>query len=197
MHTYPDIQQLRHQLANDLLIRIPRDEYLIIILDSIDQLETDAYGCQWLPISFPHNVKCILSTLPNHGNILSNLKEIIRNNPFSIDDTEHILVAVLPFEASTVDIVFNDWLRMKQRSLSDEQRLFIGNLMKERTEILPLYMKLIFDIISTWHSYDPIDIQLSKLKTVESSASFSVIYSSKSFRILVHKMPGIRRMGGI
>ncbi|CAF5222763.1 unnamed protein product, partial [Rotaria magnacalcarata] len=71
MQSYPDVQQLRHQLANDLLIRIPDDEYLIILLDSIDQLETDAYDCHWLPGLFPHNVKCIVSTLPDHGNILS------------------------------------------------------------------------------------------------------------------------------
>jgi len=167
MQIYSDVQQLRHQLEDDLLIHIPGDEYLIILLDSIDQLETDAYDCQWLPGLFPNNVKCIVSTLPDHGNILSNLKGIINYNPFLPNDTEHILVFVPPFEASTVDIVYNDWLAIKQRSLSDEQRLFIHDLMKEQTEILPLYMKLMFDIISTWHSYDPIDIRLTRVKTVD------------------------------
>lgn len=167
MHIYPDAQQLRHQLENDLLVRIPRGEYLIILLDSLDQLETDAYDCQWLPGLFPHNVKCVVSTLPEHGHILSNLKGIININPFAPDDSEHLLIHVPPFEASTVQTVYNDWLAMKQRSLSDEQRLFIHELMKDRTEILPLYMKLIFDIISTWHSYDLIDEGLKKLKTVD------------------------------
>ncbi|CAF4262497.1 unnamed protein product, partial [Rotaria magnacalcarata] len=69
---------------------------------------------------------------------------------------EDVLVNVLPFEANTVELVFDDWLAMKQRSLSDVQRSFIRELMK-KAQILPLYMKLIFDIILTWHSYDPID----------------------------------------
>ncbi|CAF4640102.1 unnamed protein product [Rotaria socialis] len=167
MQIYPDVQQLRHQLANDLLIRIPDDEYLIILLDSIDQLETDAYDCQWLPGLYPHNVKCIASTLPDHGNILLNLKSIMNYNPTSPQDTEDILIHVPAFEASTVDLVYNDWLAMKKRSLSDEQRSFIRDLMKEQTAILPLYMKLMFDIISTWHSYDSIDVELKRLKTVD------------------------------
>ncbi|CAM4823526.1 unnamed protein product [Rotaria magnacalcarata] len=167
MQSYPDVQQLRHQLANDLLIRIPDDEYLIILLDSIDQLETDAYDCHWLPGLFPHNVKCIVSTLPDHGNILSSLKNIINYNPLSPQDTEDILINVPAFEASTVDLVYNDWLAMKKRSLSDEQRSFISDLMKDQTNILPLYMKLMFDIFSTWHSYDTIDVELKRLKTVD------------------------------
>ncbi|CAF4119197.1 unnamed protein product [Adineta steineri] len=143
------------------------EEYLIILLDSIDQLEVDAYDCQWLPELFPTNVKCIVSTLPGHGNILSNLKRIINYNSSLPNDTEHILVSVPPFEVSTVDIVYTDWLVMKQRSLNNEQRIFIRELMGEQTEILPLYMKLIFDIISSWHSYDPIDTELKNLKTVD------------------------------
>ncbi|CAF3504010.1 unnamed protein product [Rotaria sp. Silwood2] len=156
MDICPDILQLRHQLETTLFLKIPENEYLIILLDSIDQLETDAYDCQWLPKFFPKNVKCIVSTLPDHGDILSNLKIIINYDPLSIENTQNLLVLVVPFEASTVDIVFNNWLQMKQRS-------FIRQLMEVRTEILPLFMKLIFDIISTWHSYDSIDDQLKTL----------------------------------
>ncbi|CAF3962519.1 unnamed protein product [Rotaria sordida] len=167
MDICPDILQLRHQLETNLFSKIPENEYLIILLDSIDQLETDAYDCQWLPKIFPKNIKCIISTLPEHGNILSNLKIIINYDLSLIENTQHLLVFIPPFEASTVDIVFNDWLQTKQRSLSNEQRLFIRQLMEDRTEILPLFMKLIFDIISTWHSYDPIDDQLKKLRHVD------------------------------
>ncbi|CAF5208282.1 unnamed protein product, partial [Rotaria magnacalcarata] len=48
----------------------------------------------------------------------------------------------------------------------DVQRSFIRELMK-KAQILPLYMKLIFDIILTWHSYDPIDANLKKLNSVD------------------------------
>ncbi|CAF3372692.1 unnamed protein product [Rotaria sp. Silwood1] len=167
MEIYPDVIKLRYQLETSLFMQIPDNEYLIILLDSIDQLQTDGYDCQWLPGLFPKNVKCIVSTLPDHGNILSNLQMIINHNPSMPKDTEHLLVLVSPFQASTVEIVYNDWLAMKQRSLSNEQRSFIQNLMAERTEILPLFMKLVFDIILTWHSYDFIDFELRKLKSVD------------------------------
>jgi hypothetical protein len=194
---YSDVQQLRYQLENNLLIHIPKDEYLIILLDSIDQLQPDAYDCQWLPGTFPKNVKCIVSTLPDHGQILLNLKGIINYNPLLSKDTEQILVFVPPFQPSTVDIVYNDWLAMKQRSLSDEQRLFISDLMKERTEILPLYMKLIFDIISTWHSYDPIDFQLKDLKTVDHCIGYlfnhlETVHNSLLFRRAIIYMTACR-----
>ena len=126
MISYPTVNQLRDQLESNLLSQIPDNEYLLILLDSIDQLNRDAYDCKWLPIQFPSNVKCILSTLPDHGNIYQNLQNIL------IKKNENLFINVPPFEPSTVEIVYNDWLNMKKRSLSDEQRLFINNLMKKK-----------------------------------------------------------------
>jgi hypothetical protein len=130
------------------------------LLDSIDQLHSDAYDCKWLPLEFPANVKCIVSTLPDHEKIFQNLKNIF-------NDDKNLFIHVPPFEPSTVEIVYNDWLAMKNRSLSDEQRLFINNLMNKKKEILPLFMKLVFDIISVWHSYDLIDENLNDLNDVD------------------------------
>ena len=167
MQNYTDPHQLRHQLETSLLMQIPNNEYLVIILDSVDQLDVDAYDCQWLPKVFPMNVKCILSTIPDHGNILSNLKALINNISLGPENMEHLLVAVPSFQPATVETVYTDWLAAKRRALSDDQRLFIRNLMEKQTKILPLYMKLIFDIISTWHSYDPIDDALHKLNDID------------------------------
>ncbi len=161
MTSYPTANQLRDQLQFNLLSQIPDNEYLLILLDSIDQLHTDAYDCKWLPLQFPSNVKCILSTLPDHGNIYQNLQHILN------EKNQNLFIHVPPFDASTVEIVYNDWLQMKKRSLSEEQRLFINNLMNKKQEILPLFMKLVFDIISVWHSYDLIDERLNELKEVD------------------------------
>ncbi|UJR16165.1 hypothetical protein I4U23_003075 [Adineta vaga] len=160
MNAYPTVNQLRDQLEINLLSQIPDNEYLVILLDSIDQLQIDAYDCKWLPIQFPSNVKCIISTLPDHGGIYDYLQGLLQ------EDAD-IFIRVPPFEPSTVTIVYNDWLAMKHRSLSEEQSLFIKNFMETRNEILPLFMKLVFDIISTWHSYDTIDEKLNDLKDVD------------------------------
>jgi hypothetical protein len=80
---------------------------------------------------------------------------------------ENLFIHVPSFEPSTVETVYNDWLDMKKRSLSLEQRLFINNLMNKKQKILPLFMKLVFDIISVWHSYDSIDERLNDLNDVD------------------------------
>ena len=160
MVSYLTVSQLRDQLELNLLRQIPDNEYLLILLDSIDQLNSDAYDCKWLPIQLPPNIKCIVSTLPDHGNILQNLRQILTA-------PSNLFVLVPPFESSTVEIVYKDWLAMKQRSLSDRQHLFINNLMKKKQKILPLFMKLLFDIISFWHSYDSIDEDLNHLNDVD------------------------------
>lgn len=133
------------------------------MLDSIDQLQSDAYDCKWLPRQLPSNVKFIVSTLPDHGNIYFNLQHILNAEGNQSD----LFIHVPPFDASTVEIVYDDWLRMKSRSLSDEQRLFIQKFMSEKKEILPLFMKLVFDIISVWRSYDPIDQDINNLNSVD------------------------------
>jgi hypothetical protein len=46
----------------------------IIILDSIDQLNSSDFDLQWLIELFPSNIKMIFSTLPKHGLILDRLK---------------------------------------------------------------------------------------------------------------------------
>ncbi|CAF1234877.1 unnamed protein product [Adineta steineri] len=163
MENHSNASQLRYQLEKDIFPKIPPNEYIVVLFDSIDQLSADAYDCKWLPINYPKNIKCIISTLSDHGNILSNLKMIINNN----NNNSNLFLFVSPFDATTVEIVYNDWLKIKQRSLSDEQRLFIRDLVHNRSEILPLFMKLLFDIILTWHSYDPIDNNLKKLETID------------------------------
>lgn len=162
INAYPTVNQLRDQLIVNILPQIPDNEYLVLLLDSIDQLHPDAYDCKWLPLGFPPNVKCIVSTLPDHGNIYDNLTRLLASNK-----TDNLFIKVPPFEPSTIEIVYNDWLKMKNRSLSTEQRLFINNLMIKKKEILPLFMKLLFDIISIWHSYDPIDERLNTLNDVD------------------------------
>ena len=159
MTTYPTVGQLQDQLESRLLSQIPDDEYLLILLDSIDQLQSDAYDCKWVTREFPPNVKCILSTLPDHGNILTNLELLF--------PTSKTFIHVPPFQPAAVEAVYNDWLTRKHRALSDEQRVFVNGLMSKRKEILPLFMKLVFDIVSVWHSYDTIDERLNELNDVD------------------------------
>ncbi|CAF4038756.1 unnamed protein product [Rotaria magnacalcarata] len=58
------IQGLK-QKFEQILIQIPTTEKLVILFDSVDQLQVEYYDCsKWLPVDYPQNVKCILSTIP-------------------------------------------------------------------------------------------------------------------------------------
>lgn len=53
------------EILQNLFIQIPASEQLILLFDSIDQLQINDYNCEkWLPINYPPNIKCILSTIP-------------------------------------------------------------------------------------------------------------------------------------
>ena len=179
MTIYPDVLQLRYQLERDLFPKIPVDEYLLLIFDSIDQLSKDAYNCEWLPKIFPKNIKCIVSTLPDHGDILSNLKSIINSNQLSNENCEHLFLLVSAFDSSMVEIIYKDWFEKKQRTLSNEQYLFVIQWMKKRITIVPLLMKLFFDILCTLHSYDTIDNRLKICRTVDDC----ILYLFKQLQI--------------
>jgi hypothetical protein len=58
------IQKLKQKLE-EILTQIPSSEKLVLLFDSIDQLQVEHYDCsKWLPVEYPQNVKCILSTIP-------------------------------------------------------------------------------------------------------------------------------------
>src|SRR6202041_487041 len=57
------IEDLKEILHN-LFTQVPIGEQLILLFDSIDQLQVKDYNCEkWLPINYPPNIKCILSTM--------------------------------------------------------------------------------------------------------------------------------------
>jgi len=61
-----NFDNIKENLEN-ILMNIPKDEHLILLFDSIDQLEiVDLKKLSiWLPTKFPSsNVKCIISTIP-------------------------------------------------------------------------------------------------------------------------------------
>ncbi|CAF4735526.1 unnamed protein product, partial [Rotaria sp. Silwood2] len=57
-------EELKTILQN-LFMQIPISEQLILLFDSIDQLQVEDYNCEkWLPANYPPNIKCIVSTIP-------------------------------------------------------------------------------------------------------------------------------------
>ena len=96
-------------------------------------------------IELPSNIKMIFSTLPNHGGILLHLKNIIK-----IEDSYFMEVKSLT--KAIVVTILEDWLSKSQRSLSESQWQILHDVFT-KSKLLPLYVKLIFDIIVKWSSF--------------------------------------------
>lgn len=60
--------------------RLDPQKRIIFILDSLDQLTPDDYKSidKWLLTNLPPNTKYIVSTIPNHGNLLDMIWKLIR-----------------------------------------------------------------------------------------------------------------------
>lgn len=128
---------------------IDKNKKLVIILDSVDQLNPNNYDLQWLIDKFPKNIKMIYSTLPDHENIYNILRS------FNFGNDNYIEIRSLDKDLSRS--ILSDWLKGSKRSLSEKQWKIIDSLF-EKAQLYPLYVRLIFDITRKWTSfYDPSD----------------------------------------
>ena len=158
-------EELRDNLQR-LLTRIPKEKRLILLFDSIDQLQEDDYDCsKWLPITSPANVKCLVSTIPIIAHedrdppvtyrILEGLQSLLGDAP-SIEITEFD-------ERLAIDVV-QSWLKRDRRRLTSLQMNWLEPKLKPRivytglyetdAEPTPLYLSLVYDMTLHWHSYD-------------------------------------------
>jgi hypothetical protein len=121
------------------------EKKILILLDSIDQLSTADYNIDWMFIELPSNIKMIYSTLPNHGDILKQLK-----SKDGFDESYFLEVASLT-KANVVTIL-EDWLSRNNRLISEKQWKVLDEVF-DNSKLFPLYVKLMYDIVSKWTSY--------------------------------------------
>ncbi len=122
---------------------------LVIILDSIDQLNTSDYTLNWLIDTFPNNIRMIYSVLPNHGDILKNFKEKVK----TMSEDNFIEIKKLDINLSVV--IVQDWLQKANRKLSVKQWDML-KLLFDSSVLYPLYIRLVYDIVLKWPSfYEP------------------------------------------
>ncbi|XP_033116394.1 NACHT domain- and WD repeat-containing protein 1-like isoform X2 [Anneissia japonica] len=124
---------------------VAKDKPLIILLDSIDQLQSayDAYEVKWLPKQCPPNVKIVLSTLPDASHILDEMKEYL-------GDSE-CFMAVEALSEDTGEAILNSWMASINRKVTAEQFTVIREAFQECPQ--PIFLKLVFEEARRWKSY--------------------------------------------
>jgi hypothetical protein len=111
---------------------------ILLFLDSLDQLsDTDnAKAFYWLPSELPDHSRMVVSSLPELETKLS--ATTIKQLP------------VLP-EKEAIEIL-RQWFNSINRTLTSEQHGLVINSFN-RTK-LPIYLKLAFEKVKHWHSFD-------------------------------------------
>ncbi|XP_078594511.1 NACHT domain- and WD repeat-containing protein 1-like [Branchiostoma floridae x Branchiostoma japonicum] len=154
------------QYLSTLLDKVSeKDQPLLILLDSLDQLSSvdRAYSLTWLPKSLPPNVHIVVSTLPEEFDLLKTLKRTIRS------DNSYIQVPTLSEQMGSE--ILDTWLAQIQRCLTDKQREVILSAFSHCRQ--PLFLKLAFDEARRWKSYTP----ESELRIAQSArAAINLLY---------------------
>lgn len=143
---FSDMKDLFHNfiqwLSNDTKTRT------VLFLDSLDQLSAagNAYHLKWLPTKLPPNMKIVLSTLTYEFNLLTTL----RSDAMGLKSSHFVEVADLKETASHE--ILTRWLTTHHRQLTPEQNAAVAKSLQG--QVRALYLKLVFDFIVQWKSYD-------------------------------------------
>jgi len=118
-----------------------KKEKLVIFLDSIDQLSEQNYSLSWFFNKLPKNVKIIYSVLKEYKNIFKNLKKKIKiENIFEMKPLKH----------EEAERILSSYLKASNRQLTKTQMDSVNKMINNLSDICPLQIKLIFDIVSKW-----------------------------------------------
>eukprot|EP00057_Strongylocentrotus_purpuratus_P015686 XP_011670160.1 PREDICTED: NACHT and WD repeat domain-containing protein 1 isoform X1 [Strongylocentrotus purpuratus] len=121
------------------------DRHLIIMLDSLDQLESahSAHRCLWLPRNLPPKVSVVVSTLPDMYGILPKLRQLLGN--------EECFLSVEALSEGTGDEIMHTWMHSTGRAVTEEQKNILKKAFLKCPQ--PLFLKLLFEEARRWKSY--------------------------------------------
>ena len=121
-----------------------KDEKLLILFDSIDQLTEENLKLDWFFNMLPKNVKIIYSVLKNHKNqMVEKLKKRIKKENF---------YEIKPLTNNETQTLLLKYLKSANRQLTKIQMDTVNEMINSFKNISQLQIKLLFSIVSKWNS---------------------------------------------
>lgn len=122
---------------------------LIILIDSVDLLSQFEYGhkLEWLPSRIAVNVKIIVSVNTDNADSWTRMQHKCAEN----------IIEIPSFSNTDCENVMKVMTNKSRRSVSYDQWKLVQNAFQNCT--LPLFIKLVFEEVSQWHSYDDSETQ--------------------------------------
>jgi hypothetical protein len=133
------------------------EQPLILFLDAFDQLADADSGrsLHWIPLGqLPSNVKLIVSCLSDRPKDDPASLPWIELQARPIPAENHINLDALS-EPEANGLLFDRWLRQVRRNVNLDQRTQIEQRLSSPSCRQPIFLKLLFEEVQLWHSYDP------------------------------------------
>ena len=148
------------KMLNEIQIKQP-DEKIVFFLDSIDQLNKADFNLEWMLTKYPSNVKFVYTTLTNKriSSTQGENKILAQMKFFGFSEQNFLEISALTKDDGMK--IINSRLEKSDRILSKVQNSILNELF-DKAELYPLYIKIIFDIASTWKSFTEVDINLKE-----------------------------------
>jgi hypothetical protein len=154
-----EIKELRDEFSQHLQAAMP-EQPLILFLDALDQLADADNGrlLNWLPPgSLPAHVKFVVSCLSDRASGDPASQPYAELKRRQIPAENFINLDVLS-EAEARLLLFDRWLPKVGRMVSDDQRARIEQTIASPACRQPIFLKLLFEEVRLWHSYDPVPV---------------------------------------
>uniref|UniRef100_A0A1I8HSJ9 NACHT domain-containing protein n=1 Tax=Macrostomum lignano TaxID=282301 RepID=A0A1I8HSJ9_9PLAT len=131
----------------DFLQQLGKSRRVIIVLDSLDQLDASDYAYQltWLRSELPPGCKMILSCLPTLHGIRENFLQLLPDR----------VMDVPPLEPALCEEITRARLEKSKRRLTEPQWDALRTAFASCS--LPIYIGLVFRQARRWSSYTPLD----------------------------------------
>lgn len=183
-----------------MINKIDETKKIVLLLDSLDQLTPDDYKNidKWQIINLPPFVKLVVSTIPEHGDLLNMFKQIIKKKHLHLQKHLHELALsseaveqrlnerissqflyVKELDIQQSETILSNWLDKANRTLTESQWNDLRHIFKNG-KLLPLFLKLIYDIVLKWRSFDETNPEFLKFTKIDQI----IIYLFKSLERL-------------
>ena len=139
---------------------VAKSQHIIFFLESIDQLNESDYNLDWFISKLPKNVKFVYSTLTNHGDII---EQLIKKH--SVPRENFLEIECLNYENSMQ--ILKLWLEKKNKNYKSFLNSDYLIKLFKNAKLYPLYIKLVYEIITITSCFNRNDAEISKLLTID------------------------------
>ncbi len=162
-----DVRELMQEFRQHLDMATS-EKPVILFLDALDQLSEADNGRQlsWIPFGqLPSHVKIVVSCFFNEDEndpVSQPYAELKRRQI----PTENFINLDVLSEAEAHLLLFDRWLPKAGRKVSDDQRTRIEQRLASPACRQPIFLKLLFEEVQLWHSYDPAPVPGESVSTL-------------------------------